>query len=263
MKTTAPPIAGFEAFPFDKVKIAHWVYRKGEGPAVILMHELPGMTAECISLAKRLAAAGYTIYMPLLFGKPNDCKPRRFFARLCISREFKLFANGGGSPISEWLRLLSRRAHEECGGSGVGAIGMCLTGNFALGLAVDEQLMAPVLSQPSLPLGRGAASQAALALTDRELSTVKTRTQAGLPVLGLRFSGDSTCPPQRFDTLRRELGDAFEGIEIDSSPGNPHGISPRAHSVLTRHLIDREGHPTRAALDRVLEFLEQQLKTAG
>ena len=81
-------------------------------------------------------------------------------------------------------------------------------------------------------------------------------------MLGLRFSADKGSPPERFETLRRELGDAFEGIEIDSSPGNPAGIPARAHSVLTVDLVDEPGHPTRLALDRVLAFLTERLAAA-
>ena len=144
-------------------------------------------------------------------------------------------------------------------GMGVGALGMCLTGNFALALMVDDAVMAPVLSQPSLPPALGAERRAGLHLSDEDLCVVKRRTAAGVGVLGLRFTHDPMCPPERFERLRQELGDGFEGIEIDSSPGNPYGHPKDAHSVLTRHLIDEEGQPTRAALDRVLSFFHERL----
>ena len=136
---------------------------------------------------------------------------------------------------------------------------MCLTGNFALSLMVDEVVMAPVLSQPSLPLPFGKERRRALHLSDDDLCVVKKRTAEGVGVLGMRFTHDPLCPPERFERLREELGDAFEGIEIDSSRNNPHGHPRDAHSVLTRHLIDEEGQPTRAALDRVLDFFRERL----
>ena len=80
-------------------------------------------------------------------------------------------------------------------------------------------------------------------------------------MLGLRFTRDPLCPPERFERLRSELGRGFEGIEIDSARGNPHGIAATAHSVLTTDLVDREGHPTRAALERVLAFFDEQLRS--
>jgi dienelactone hydrolase len=144
----------------------------------------------------------------------------------------------------------------------VGALGMCLTGNFALALMVDEAVMAPVLSQPSLPFGVSASHRAALHLSDGDLAKVKERVKGGCPVLGMRFTGDPLCPRERFDTLRRELGPGFEAIEIDSSPGNPFGIKKLAHSVVTEDLVDREGHPTRAALERVLAFFGERLHAA-
>ena len=88
---------------------------------------------------------------------------------------------------------------------------------------------------------------------------MKERVAGGTCVLGLRFTGDPFCFPERFDTLRRELGDGFIAVELDSSPGNPHGHPKTAHSVLTEHLDDRPGTPTRAALDKVLDFFRQRL----
>ena len=137
---------------------------------------------------------------------------------------------------------------------------MCLTGGFALAMAVDPTVLAPVLSQPGLPAPVSKAKRAALGLDAADLARVKQRTGQGLCVLGLRFSNDRGCPAERFATLRRELGAAFEGVEIDSSPGNSYGIPPSAHSVLTVELVDRPGHPTRAALERVMEFLQQRLQ---
>jgi dienelactone hydrolase len=158
-----------------------------------------------------------------------------------------------------WLRALAATAHRECGGPGVGAIGMCLTGGFALAMAVEPAVLAPVVSQPGLPAPLTARKRAAVGLDPADLAQVKARTRGGLCVLGLRFSADRGCPAERFQTLRRELGEGFEAIEVDSSAGNPHGIPSRAHAVLTLDLVDAPGHPTRAALDRVLGFLGQRL----
>jgi dienelactone hydrolase len=142
----------------------------------------------------------------------------------------------------------------------VGALGMCLTGNFALALMVDAAVMAPVLSQPSLPFGVSPSHRAALHLSDADLAVVKERVKGGCPVLGMRFTHDPLCPRERFDALRRELGAGFEAIEIDSGPRNPFGIRRLAHSVVTEELVDAEGHPTRAALDRVLALFEARLR---
>src|SRR6185295_2524318 len=98
-----------------------------------------------------------------------------------------------------------------------GAVGMCFTGGFALGMMVDERMLAPVLSQPSLPAPLGAPARAALDLDPADLAVVTRRAADGVCVLGLRFTGDKASPPERFETLRRELGDAFIGVEIDSS----------------------------------------------
>ena len=91
---------------------------------------------------------------------------------------------------------------------------------------------------------------------------VKARAAQGACLLGLRFTEDRAVPETRFDTLRRELGDAFIAVEIDSSKGNPYGIPRTAHAVLTQHFVDEPGHPTREALDRVLAFFAERLRPA-
>ncbi len=132
---------------------------------------------------------------------------------------------------------------------------MCFTGGFALGMMVDERMLAPVLSQPSLPLGIGSRHKSALGVSGSDLAAIKARAAAGTQLLGLRFTCDGLVPAERFDRLRAELGDAFIGVEIDSSSGNAWDIPKNAHSVLTEHLVDEPGHPTYDALHQVLDFL--------
>jgi dienelactone hydrolase len=179
--------------------------------------------------------------------------------RACVAKEFTALALDRTSPAIGWLRALAAKAHDECGGPGVGAVGMCFTGGFALGMMVDDRMLAPVLSQPSLPFPLTPARRRAVGVSDADLARVTARAAQGACVLGLRFTEDMAVPPQRFETLRRLLGDRFIAVEIDSSKGNPHGIVRGAHSVLTEHFVDEPGHPTRAALDRVLDFFRQQL----
>lgn len=243
------------------------LYRKGSGPGIVIIHEIPGITPQVSDFARRVADAGFTSVLPVLFGTPG--KPISVgyalgqVVRACISHEFYCFATKQSSPVTEWLRALCRQVHAECGGPGVGAIGMCLTGGFALALMVDASVMAPVLSQPSLPFPVGQARRQSIGLSDQELAVVKERAAAGCTVLGLRFTEDPVVPAARFATLRRELGDGFIGIEIDSSPGNPHGIPRAAHSVLTTHFTDQAGHPTRDAFDKVIAHFQNRLQPHG
>ncbi|MEO8600967.1 MAG: dienelactone hydrolase family protein [bacterium] len=255
---------GFDTFAFTHAGATRTVYTLGAGPAVVVMHEIPGITPQVERFARRVAADGFRVYLPHLFGEPGRPISNGYIlaevARACIRREFSVLARRQASPITEWLRALCRRAHEARGGPGVGAVGMCITGNFALALMVDQTVMAPVLSQPSLPFALTKDHRAALHLSDSALATIKQRAAGGCPVLGLRFTHDPLCPGERFATLRRELGPAFDGIEIDSSPGNAYGFTARSHSVLTTDLVDETGHPTRAALDRVLTLFRNQLR---
>ena len=258
------PIDGFTVASMTFDGVARDVYRRGSGPAVIVMHEIPGITPTVARFAHIVADAGFSVLVPNLFGTPGRAMSMPYaagqLARACVNREFAVFAANGTSPIISWLRALCAAAHAERGGPGVGAIGMCITGNFALALMVDDSMMAPVLSQPSLPIGLSRCAKRGLHLSDGDLVTVKRRAAAGVPVIGMRFTHDFMCPPERFERLREELGDAFEAIEIDSSPGNPHGIPRQAHSVVTHDLVDEAGHPTRIALDRVLAFFGERLR---
>jgi dienelactone hydrolase len=263
MMTDAVP--GFEPTTFTHDGRSHEVYIAGTGPAVIVIHEMPGLHPGVTAFGQRLVDAGYRVYLPSLFGRPgvpfSGKEMPRSLMRVCVSREFVMLADRT-MPVVTWLRALAAKAHTECGGPGVGAVGMCFTGGFALAMAVEPAVLAPVLSQPGMPAGLTAKGRAALGLDPADLVSVKARAADGLCVLGLRFTQDKMSPPDRFATLRRELGDSFEAIEIDSSPGNPHGISARAHSVLTEDLVDTPGHPTRAALDRVMTFFSERLQPA-
>jgi len=263
MHTSA--LEGFTESELTHDGLTHPVFRTGSGPAVIVIHEAPGLHPGVVAFARRVVDAGFTVFLPSLFGKPGQessmGRALRSIARTCVTREFSAFALDRTSPVIGWLRALARHAHAECGGPGVGAIGMCFTGGFALGMMVDREMLAPVLSQPSQPLGPGRTRRAAVGISDADLARVKERVaDGGACVLGLRFTGDRYVRAERFETLQRELGDGFIAVEIDSGPGNPHGLERSAHSVLTHEFVDEPGHPTRAALDRVLDFLHERLR---
>lgn len=256
-------LSDFVREPFSSGGTTHDIYRSGAGPAVIVISEIPGITPQVAGFARKVVVRGMTAVMPHLFGTPGRDLSTGYVAksltRVCISREFNKLATKQSGPVVDWLRALAAAEHTRCGGPGVGAVGMCFTGGFALGMMVDDSVVAPVLSQPSVPFPFGRKRKAALGISDSELARVKERVAAGACVLGLRFSGDPMAPRDRFETLRRELADGFIGVEIDSSKGNPHGHPAGAHSVLTEHLIDDEGTPTRQALDQVLNFFAERL----
>jgi len=259
-----PALDGFTETEFTCNGETRAVYRAGSGPGVVVVHEVPGITPLVADFGRRVVDAGFTVAMPSLFGEPGRPMGMPYVVKsmwgACVSREFATWALNRTSPVVEWLRALARDLHRQAGGKGVGAVGMCLTGGFALAMAVDDDLLAPVLSQPSMPMPLGPARSRALGLSDADLAQVKARVEHDdLCVLGLRFSNDRAVPDARWARYREELGDNFIGVEIDSSPGNPHGIPKTAHSVLTEHLVDQPGHPTRDALDRVLAFFRDRL----
>lgn len=259
-----PELPGFTPEPFTHEATTRTVYWGGAGPGVLVCHEIPGITPAVHRFAERVVAAGFTVAMPSLFGDPGRPLSPGYvagqMARACIAREFHVLASDRSSPITTWLRALCRALHARAGGPGVGAIGMCLTGNFGIALMVEPAVRAPVLSQPSLPFPLGAARRAALHASPAELAAARARMAEGAGLLALRFTADPVCQRARFDRLRAELP-GVETIEIDNGPGNGHGISRFAHSVVTNDLVDAAGHPTQAALHRVLAFFREHLLT--
>ncbi len=242
------------------------VYTRGAGAPVIVMHELPGITPEVTRFADWVVDAGFRVYLPLLVGEAG--RPLSFsylltsFATVCIRREFAMLAADRASPVTGWLRALARHALNETGGASVGAIGMCLSGNFVLSMMMEPAVVAPVLSHPCVPLALGKTRKAGLNIAPQDWQCVKERCAAGARLMGLRFKGDPMSPPERFERLKHELGDAFEAIEIEERYGNPASHAPKPHSVVTYDLIDEDGQPTKEAAKRVIAFFVERLKTA-
>ncbi len=240
------------------------VFWKGTGPCIIILSEIPGITPEVAEFGRRITTRGFTVAIPNLFGTPG--KPYRngyalkTMTQACISKEFILFARGRSSPVTRWIRELVEVSVSQCGGQGVGVVGMCFTGGFALALAVDPLVKVPVMSQPSLPMPIGRKRKNDLGLSREELSIVQDRVhKEQLCVIGLRFTGDRLVPETRFQKLKEELGDGFIGIEIDSSSSNPNGIQENAHSVLTTEFRDSPEHPTFIAHEKVINHFKQRL----
>ncbi|MFA5882804.1 MAG: dienelactone hydrolase family protein [Acidimicrobiia bacterium] len=261
---TTDPLEGFTESTFTADGTSRPVYAAGAGPAVVVIHEMPGITPPVAAFARRVVDAGFHVRMPSLFGEPGRPATGGYvlqsISRGCVAKEFATFALDTTSPAIAWLRALAADAHEACGGPGVGAVGMCFTGGFALGMMVDDRMLAPVLSQPSLPFPVSPARRRALGISNADVARVQQRAAQGACAMGLRFTKDPAVPPERFDTLRRVLGDRFIAVEIDSSKGNAYDIPRAAHSVLTEHFVDEPGHPTRDALDQVLAFFTDQLR---
>lgn len=242
-------IAGWDQSSFTHEGVTHPTWRKGTGPVVIVVHEIPGVTPKVIEFAERVVNQGFTVVMPLLVGEvgrgPSGAYIAQSMAKVCISREFTTMAMHKTSPIISWLRALAHQLHNEVGGIGVGAVGMCFSGGFALGMMVDDIMVAPVLSQPSLPFAIGSSRAADLNLSESDQARVVERAQAGCQVLGLRYTGDKLVGT-RFATLHELLGEAFIAVEFAST-------SKQDHSVLTEQIQPE-------AVERVLQFFNDKLK---
>jgi len=262
-------LAAFDRFEFTDPG-GRWtrpVYRRGSGPAVIVIHEMPGLHPLVLRFARRVADAGMTVFCPHLFGEAG--KPIRplnavatMMSGICIRREFAVWAADRSSPIVDWLRALARHVHAECGGRGVGAVGMCFTGNFALAMMTEPAVTAPVLSQPSLPLSIGPGGKrraAAIGASPDEIGCARRRLEdEDLQMLGLRFRGDPFVSDARFEALGAALGPRFIPIELDPMDAEPNAMMAAPHSVLTIHLKDDDPDgPTKQTERRVIAFFKR------
>ncbi|MFM2115100.1 MAG: hypothetical protein RI908_841 [Actinomycetota bacterium] len=248
MATTTTELEGWQRGEFSAAGFTHTTYRKGTGPGVVVVHEIPGITPAVLRFAEEVVDAGFTVVMPLLVGEVGREVSQGYLvgsmSKICVSREFTTMAMKKTSPVISYLRALARQLHEEVGGPGVGAIGMCFSGGFALGMMLDDLMIAPVLSQPSLPFAMGRARGADLNLSPDDAVVIANRAAAGCQVLGLRYTGDKLVG-DRFTSLRTLLGDAFVAIEFPSQKKSD-------HSVLTEQRQE-EG------VSRVLGFLREKL----
>lgn len=260
----AADLTGWIREPFTAAGFTHDVYRKGDGPGVVLIPEMPGVHPGVLALGNHLVDNGFTVVIPSLFGTPGapamSLGAVGSMVRGCVAKEFAAFATNKERPVSHYLRALARDLKARTGGKGVGVIGQCFTGGFALAAAVDDSVLAPVLSQPSVPIGLTGKHKSDPGMSEGELKVIEKRAaEDGLCALALRFSNDPLAPGERFKTLKDRLGDAFEVIELDSSPGNSGGFGRMAHSVLTLEVREVDGQPAYEARKRVVQFLKERL----
>ena len=211
-----------------------------------MIHEIPGLTPEVIAFAEEVVAAGFTVVLPHLFGAPEApttrSRSRQTMSQVCVRREFTKLATRETSPIAGWLRSLARELHAELGGPGVGALGMCFTGGFALAMMVDESVAAPVLCQPSAPFAVGQTRAA----TSTSPPPTSTRSRSGRPAAARCWASATT--------RTRRSGPASRPSPARSATRSS-GWSSRAASTRRSPCT-----ASRRRVDRVLGFFADKLR---
>jgi len=235
-------------------RIRHDVYRKGSGPAVVIIQELPGIGPQTLKLADEFVEKGFEVFLPHLFGPIGRISLAGNLARVfCMRKEFHLFSTNKSSPIVDWLKALCRHICDQRSLPGVGVIGMCLTGNFAISLMADASVLAAVAAQPAMPF----LQQGSLHMSEQEIAEVKIGIDSTAPMKAYRFKQDWMSTAEKFHCINEKLNtDGKTRVELKTLPG-------KAHSVLTLDFVDEQDHPTRHALDEILEYFSTQLSNNG
>jgi dienelactone hydrolase len=256
MSGVAGTTAGFDAFAFEAGGRRKTVFVRGEGRAVLLMHDMAGLTPECLVLARRLARGGLRVYVPLLFGWPGQASRVLGLGQALLSRDFNLFADEGPGALTDWLRPLCREISARDGWRRIGVIGMGITGSLVFSLLMEPCVWAPVTSHPSTPFPLAERSRTCHGIPEQHLVNLRTRSDVRL--LGWRFSEDRLCPPQRFRRLAQLMGRRFDGREIPSGEGT--AFAATAHGVLDSR--KPQTPPIPDAIERTTRFLVARLGAA-
>lgn len=240
---------------FAHGSMRHDVYAGGAGPSVILIHEAGGLDLTTLDVADRICAEGFRVLLPILVGRPaaagSGGSATVNLLKLCVSREVHVFLTGRTSPVATWLRALARDVKGEH--AGVGVVGMCFSGGFAIAAAVDDAVTAAVASQPALPWPLLPGSGADLGLSRDDVACVRDRFRAGeLGLLALRYTDDRASSRDRIERIKREFGPDVVIEPIGS-----------AHSVLARAVHPAGPDPAAVpALEATIALLRERLAPA-
>jgi dienelactone hydrolase len=246
------PLDGFTRAEFvDSQRVRRVFYEtKPSGPTVIVLHELPGLIPPDLAAGRRLADAGYRVVMPLFFGTAGAKSSRRrtlsYIHRYCQDTEFACGEAEKTSPHVTWLReLVTHVQSHHSTGTGVGVVGMCLTGALPIAMLQHTDVKAAVVCQPTVPFNVFTqlglfTKKSGLGLSPDDLDAAKTKSTA--PILGIRFASDPLCTNARFRRLTTEFGSRFYRMDFTGA----------GHSTLGQHLCE-------PAFQEVLGFLGREL----
>ena len=276
-RVAGPALERFEQFSFASDRIAHPVYYAGDpqAPPLLLLPEIAGFSPGLRLFAERLVEARFRVHMPWIFGPFGKRAPVRNGIRLCISREFAYLRAGVSSPVTTWLRALTAHISKHSGGTQVGAIGMCLTGAFAIPLIIDPRVVAAVAAQPAAPLSllfsvfgiESAGRSSQLNISDSEIAAARARLDAGeAHLLAVRCRPDRVCPRAKIERLQREFPVGLEFREY-ASPGERNCLGERPHATFTREYRIAPNaspdHYSRRAFADLVAFFDQHLRVSA
>jgi len=255
-------IGGFQVFVPKKQQ---------NGPPVLVLHEMPALSPDVLELALRLSRQNYSVYVPLLWGKPDhNTDSQLLFLRYAVelrsSPRWRAAEADVDRPILDELASLCRLIADAHPKHRIGVIGNCITGVFPFALAARvPKVAAPIGSQPTLPITLSGADAAKTGLSAKETALLSSRIQTdpSFQMLGFRFAGDRNCRKERFDTFESHFGSSFLNgtIPLELYHGRD-GMPEHPHAVLTECHSDDPSFATAQGWQNCLDFLSAKLSGA-
>ena len=208
--------------------------RGGPHPIILFYMDAPAIREELRDMARRFAAAGYYVMLPNLYSRegvmelgripPDPDAPER--KRMMALMETLTI----GKIMDDTATMLAFAAKDAAAGKGpVGAVGYCMSGQFAINAAArfPDRVSAAasiygvrlITDQPDSPHKVGAKTKAELYFACAE--------------------HDRWMPLDQIEPLRSALKEAGANAEVELFPGVEHGFAFPQRPVFNKEAAER------------------------
>lgn len=247
-----------EGFKADSV--AHPVYcfpGDRTKPPVLLLHELPGLSGKTLEYARELSQ-DFTVYVPLLFGKPNSQSNwHGFLIAVGLNGEWRGLESGT-SDIVPWLRAVVSEVERAHQGQSIGVIGNCLTGPLPLALLDNKQIHAVVLAQPTLPLSIFRNDEEVGASLGISANEINQAVNSSAKIFYVRFKQDCVSKREKLKTVKdifTEQGKVPDRVHERGIPYEKHPVEHAHSTLIGEWRVGQSGKATNDAHEEVRRFL--------
>ena len=131
-------LEGWAKSTFQAAGFERDVYRRGTGPGVVIIHEIPGITPKVTAFANEVVAAGFTVVMPSLVGEPGrDISNGYVFQSMAKVQFVHIPYKGGAAAVIDVIGGQAHLVFDQVSASGP----FIKTGRGAGGQASDGAVL--------------------------------------------------------------------------------------------------------------------------